>query len=122
MSLLEEIRDLAADNTVPLETVLLKGMVLADILGDETLMLWISQELGGYKSRTDLPGYRVVFGNARADLTNGIRYETLDVSNIALPSGTPDHAQDCLNRIYFTDGVKELEAIQGRDDLVRTLD
>ena len=85
-------------------------------------MHWVSQELDGYTSSSDLPDYRIVSGNARADLTNGVRYETLDVTNIALPSGTPEHAWDRLRRIYFTDAVKESEAIQGRDDLVRTLD
>lgn len=122
MSLLTQIRDLAADNTVPLETVLLKCMVLADILGDETLMHWLAQELDGYKRRSDVPDYRIVGGQAEAKLTNGFRYETVDISRIALSKDAPKDSYDRLNTIYFTDGVKELEVIQGRDDLVRALD
>jgi hypothetical protein len=120
--LLQEIRDLAADPTVPLETVLLRCMVLADTLSDETLIHWVGQELDGYRKPSDLPDYRIAHGQAWADVTNGVRYEKIVVADFALPPEAPADAYQRLNTVYFTDGVRELEVIQGRDDIRKTLD
>lgn len=122
MSLLTNIRDLAADPSVPLETVLLKFMVLADELGDETLVQWISQELGGYQQRIDVPSYRMMHGQADAKVSNGYWHDKIDVSNISLPSTAPADTYDRLNTVWFKEGVRELEVLQHRDDLVHHLD
>jgi hypothetical protein len=122
MGLLLEIRDLAADDTVPLERVLLRCMVLADALGDENLMQWVAQELNGYAKRGELPDYRIGHGQARASVTNGVRYEQIVIAGIQLPPEATEDDYIRLNAIYFTDGVRELEANQQRSDLVQTLD
>lgn len=69
MSLLREIQDGAAEDTISLGTLLRKVKLLANRIGVKEIGEWAGHELSGYDSIAELPPYRgpfeaTVLGNA----------------------------------------------------------
>jgi AbiTii len=60
MKLLDEIIDLAVDNSSSVSVVLRKCLVLAHTLKNERLKTWVEKELNGYDNGDELPEYRRV--------------------------------------------------------------
>jgi hypothetical protein len=78
MMLLDEIIDLAVDNSGPLSVLLRKCLLLAHTLKNQRLRTWAEKELDGYGETDELPEYRRVgaiakghfFGPFQAQLKN----------------------------------------------------
>jgi AbiTii len=60
MQLLDEIIDLAVDNSASVSVLLRKCLVLAHTLKNERLKTWVEKELDGYDNEDELPEYRRV--------------------------------------------------------------
>jgi hypothetical protein len=60
MKILDEIIDLAVDNSGPLSVLLRKCLLLAHTLKNQRLRTWAEKELDGYDEMDDLPEYRRV--------------------------------------------------------------
>jgi hypothetical protein len=96
MGILHDVVSLASDPAIPLESVLLKGMVLADALGDDDLLEWVTQELDGYRRESELPEYRVVRSQSYARITNGVYYVTVPAPPEALPASPRERATTAI--------------------------
>jgi len=59
MRLLDEIIDAAADEKVPIGTLLRKCLVLQQQVKNEKFRAWLDRELDGYDQMEELPPYRV---------------------------------------------------------------
>jgi len=66
-ALLDDIINLAIDGKQPLPDILRKCLLLGHELKNERLKTWANQELNGYKSKKELPEYRVVKALAYGD-------------------------------------------------------
>ena len=60
MKLVDDIIELAVDDTVRLPVILRKCLVVATKLKNHRLKGWASGELNGYDDRDALPQYRVI--------------------------------------------------------------
>jgi hypothetical protein len=65
--ILDEIIDLATDNTAALAVVLRKCLVLAHLLKNDRLKSWAQSELNGYEPDAELPGYRKSAAGAKGN-------------------------------------------------------
>jgi hypothetical protein len=60
MKILDEIIDLAVDNSNALSVLLRKCLLLAHTLKNQRLRTWVEKELDGYDATDELPEYRCV--------------------------------------------------------------
>jgi hypothetical protein len=58
MKLLDDIIDLAVDNSSSLSMLLRKCLLLAHTLKNQRFRTWAEKELDGYDQRNELPDYR----------------------------------------------------------------
>lgn len=109
MSLLREIQEAAIDAKLPLATLLRKCKVLGARLGNADFKGWVENELNGYKSKDDLPEYRVLRVNSK-----GHFYGTFQssLSNADIPlSCIPEKLRVSLDHCYMMEPVAALEAL-----------
>lgn len=86
MSLLQAIQAAAIDPETNVTDLLRMCMILAARLKNEELRKWISQELNGYKSSDDLPGYRIVKSGSFGTFTDGYRiWNNWQISTFQVP-------------------------------------
>ena len=88
-SLLDQVRDLASDDSKPLGSALLKAKVLAARLKHQPFAEWVNQELQGYPDEVALPDYRVLSvrneGRFRGWDASGIWERNLEIALSTLP-------------------------------------
>lgn len=82
MQILDEIISLLSDDGERLQAALLKAQVLAHRLGDDELALWVSNELRGYPSESDIPPYRSIQLTVMGHITNGVYHRNSQVLGI----------------------------------------
>jgi hypothetical protein len=66
-ALLDDIINAAIDGKQPLPDILRKCLLLGHELKNDRLKEWANQELNGYTSAKDVPGYRIVSALAKGD-------------------------------------------------------
>ncbi|CAN5607826.1 hypothetical protein BH24ACI3_BH24ACI3_16270 [soil metagenome] len=111
MSTFYELQNDLVGNT-DLSVVLRKAKVLAYRLENSEFKAWIENELNGYwdVESTDLPSYRVLETIAQGDFMNG----GWKISSHLIPiSSVPEQFQPHFRDVWFTQGIKELEAMIG---------
>ena len=114
MSLLREIQSAAIDSSVPLTSLLRKCKVLAARLGNEEFKSWIDNELNGYKSKEDLPKYRVLTVNSKGHFSgpfqSGLRNADIPMSCM------PEKFRESLSHSYMMSPVAALESLVDGND------
>lgn len=84
--LIGELQEAAQDLSTPLESSLLKCMVLAHKLDLQELLDWATAEAEGYSRSSEVPSYRLISpSRSVAHVTNGVRYEHRVIGKGALP-------------------------------------
>lgn len=71
MGLLTEIQNEAISDTVAVNSLLRKVMLLAHKLDSGLLEDWVKHELNGYPNDVEVPHYRKIPLNFKASLSNG---------------------------------------------------
>ncbi len=114
MSLLREIQNAAIDSTVPLTSLLRKCKVLSARLGNEGFKNWIDNELNGYKSKDELPPYRVFTvhskGHFSGSFQSGLRNADIPMTCM------PKKFRESLSHSYMMSPVAGLEALVNSSD------
>ena len=109
MSLLREIQDLAIDSRVELSVLLRKCKVLAARLGNAEFKQWVENELSGYRSKSDLPDYRILHVNSKGHFSgpfgSGIR--NADIPLLCIPK----ELREQLQYSYMLQPVASLESL-----------
>jgi hypothetical protein len=119
MSLLPEIQDGAAEDSVSLGSLLRKTKLLAARIGVKEIGVWAERELSGYDNIKELPAYRGPFeaevvghGVDRA----GNQYREYSIPSLAFEEKYRDSQ---LFKLYFMNGVAELESIAAAKETAR---
>jgi hypothetical protein len=103
--MIESIIEILTENK-SLTSALLKTQVLATRLDNDNLRNWVTQELQGYKISDNLPDYRHVRSNPKADLDDGMHYQ----ANSPLPTTIlPPNFSELLLKFRLYNGVQSLE-------------
>lgn len=109
MSLLREIQDTAINSNVELASLLRKCKILAARLGNTEFKQWIENELSGYKSKDQLPDYRILHviskGHFSGPAGSGLRNADIPLSCI------PEKFRENLKHAYLMEPVASLEAL-----------
>jgi len=118
MSLLRQIQDGAAGDSVSLASLLRKIKLLAARLGVKEMGEWAERELSGYDSTDGLPPYRgpfeaVVLGHG-ADMVR--EYHDFSIPSIAFEE---KYRESSLFKLYFLNGVAELESLAEAKETAR---
>src|SRR5579862_5957689 len=100
MSLLREIQDAAVDANTDLPTLLRKCKVLAMRLGSKRFSDWVDQELNGYKSKEELPEYRVLKVQSQGHFAGAMGS---GLKNAPIPLITlPEEMREAMGHSYLT--------------------
>jgi hypothetical protein len=112
MSLLREIQDAAIDANVDIAVVLRKCKVLAARLGNKDFDLWVERELNGYKSKEEVPDYRIIrvesFGQFSGIAGSGINNAPIPTSVI---SDLPGEWDEFIKTHYFMDPISSYTSL-----------
>lgn len=119
MSLLREIQDGATEDTISLGSLLRKTKLLASRIGVTEIGEWAERELIGYDDIKELPSYRgpleaVVVGYGVDQI--GREYREYPIPSLAFEEKYRD---SLLFKLYFMQGVAELEAIAAVKETAR---
>jgi len=109
MDILRQIQSDLLKQDVSLSNILRKAKVLAFHLHSDELRTWVSHELDGYKSSSELPDYRVIRTACVGKWTNGYWM----VSNRGVPLFKIDDEQlrDFLTTFRVYDGIRTIEEL-----------
>ncbi len=114
MSLLREIQHDAIDANIDISVVLRKCKVLAARLGNEEFKLWVEHELNGYKSKEDLPEYRILKVESHGSFL-GIAWKANDLP--IAPSSISEEYQDIVTTAYLMDPISYYQwLIRGKEN------
>ncbi len=120
MSLLREIQNGAAEDSVSLGSLLRKVKLLAGRIGVKEIGLWADRELSGYDGIDTLPPYRGPFnarvlGDAMGPYGSGLR--NFPIPPLAL---SEEYRDGFLFKLYFLQGVAELESLAAAKETLRS--
>ena len=114
MNLLDEIQYDLVNESASLSNTLRKAKILASGLRLPEFRQWVESELNGYKSREGLPEYRHYRPANLGTLSNGYYL----AEKVMLPLfNLPDYILEFAQKVYFLDGVGELEILALKDNL-----
>jgi len=118
MQLIETITNELTDVNLSLTSPLLKTKLLASRIGNQKLLIWVTNELNGYKDKADLPDYRKTTGEIVGDYVNGMNV----INNHVLPIPSFDNSfDDELRAFELFDGIEPLEqmAVLYKENLLK---
>jgi len=101
-SLIDQLQRSAMDTSLPLSTVLRQALVVAKKLGLTDFEKWITKEMQGYESVSDVPDYRYVNGSVK--VLNPV------LGWIPVQFQDPEEAA-WLSRMPMTQSISELEGV-----------
>lgn len=107
MDVLKQIQSDLVGPDAPLSTTLRRAKVLASQLRSDELGHWVSQELDGYKSRGELPDYRILATGCVGTWTDGFRVMTN--RRLALMGIDDDNVRDLLTTFPVCHGIRTVE-------------
>ena len=118
MSLVRELRDGIVDAATPASVVLRKAKILAATLHEPQLGQWLSNELDGYSSFSDLPSYRKL----HLPLLGNFAGPRGFISNYLIPiTLLPEPLNDRPNDVPMAQPLREIEAsAAAANDTVRS--
>lgn len=91
MGLLDEIQQDAVTDETPISTLLRKCLVLASRLESDVLEDWVRHELNGYASESEVPTYRRMQINFKANISNvAYRYQNHSIAPYFVEKATRD--------------------------------
>ena len=109
LSLLDDIQKGLTDQSETVANTLRKARLLASQLGSRELTQWTMAELEGYKTKEELPTYRILHIQPQATLTGSFGYWQ---KNAPIPThGLPDDLEEWLTEFPVTQNVAALEAL-----------
>lgn len=109
MELVSQIINDLVDDQKSLNSALLKTKVLASRIQNAELMVWVNNELSGYKNFEDLPEYRKnIFNDLKGSFLNG----RMKYSNTQIPTaGLDEDFEKKLRSTEFMDSITALEKL-----------
>jgi hypothetical protein len=109
MKLVGKVINELIDSDKSLVGPLLKTQVLASRLKNEQLLLWVTDELSGYRVDADVPAYRISDGDVKGTIVNGNRqYPDCSISL----SHLPDKEVTAIKFVKVVNSVKSLENLK----------
>lgn len=106
--LIDDIIGALSDNSADLADTLLKTKVLLHQIGKKELAEWVNHELGGYPIGTDLPPYRVMRTEIRANVSNAAWRH----SNTSLPlSHMESQDRERLERVDYRESLASVATL-----------
>jgi hypothetical protein len=101
--LLDDIINLAIDGSQPLPDILRKCLLLGYELKNQQLKNWANQELNGYRSRKDVPAYRIISAVARGNFVGPFhaQYNGHVIPSVVLEEKHRESAE----RVYLVQSV-----------------
>ena len=109
--LLDEIIDIATGDTQSVSVLLRKCLILGHRLKNQRLIDWVTQELNGYDSNSDLPSYRVLSVGAKGYFSGPFGSS---ISNMPIPS----YLMDEQHR-HFATTVNLYDSLSTYEELMR---
>lgn len=109
MSLLDEIIDGAADDSVSTSNLLRKVQIVAHRVGSAELTSWVRNELNGYEDTSALPNYRKVLTTPVLGNWSGPFGSSASLS--VSPAGVPDEHRERLFSTDLNQPIVELEQL-----------
>lgn len=107
MELIKEIRNACTDPSVKVGHLLRKAKVLAAMLRNEPLKLWLASELNGYSADEELPPYRKISAPTFGTFSSPFRR-----TDQPLPvSFMPEALQKMADAIHVVCGIGEIEVL-----------
>lgn len=111
--LLDEIIDLATDESKSVSVLLRKCLVLGHKLKNDRLIAWANQELNGYTSHEGLPDYRIVPAAAKAYMSGPMG---MSINNFPIPSLLLEKEHRYFaTTLYLTDALATYEELMRAD-------
>lgn len=112
MKLINDIINELIDTEKSITSPLLKTKVLASRLQNEVLLNWVSNELKGYDTISDLPDYRRYSGNITGTYINGhLQYNDQPIPTVGLKS----ELEEMLRSMDFYQSISSLETLKGEN-------
>ena len=109
MSLLDDIQQSLTDQSESAANTIRKARVLASQLGSHELTKWTTAELEGYRTKEELPGYRILRLQTQATLTGTFGFWQ---NNVPIPTqGLPEDLEKWLTEFPVTQNVAALEEL-----------
>ncbi len=106
-----QLQELASDGEVPLGDVLRKSRMVATKLGLKDFNEWLDREINGYDYKDEIPQYRIIFGDLRADNP---------MNGIAMPIRFEPKIMNELCRAEVRQAIGSIESILDSADLRQT--
>lgn len=103
MTLLKEIQKDAVDPNVDITTLLRKCKILAARLENEAFKSWVEKELNGYKTKRELPEYRILHVQSHGHFLGPLGRE---LRNAPIPpSCLPEEYREIATTAYLMEGI-----------------
>lgn len=107
MGLLTDIQADAISDTVPVNALLRKCMLLAHRLDSSLLEDWVKYELSGYPNDSEVPDYRKIPLNFKADVSNGLYLNrNVPIAQVLVKKAT---GRDDINTFYCRQAIGTLD-------------
>jgi hypothetical protein len=108
MNLIEEIQQMAADESASISSLLMKCKILAAKTKNKEFGDWVNKELDGYESLEDVPGYRFIRTHSFGTLINPVK----QMNNVPIPPGSmPEKYSDFVQQEYLLRGISMYEEL-----------
>jgi antitoxin component HigA of HigAB toxin-antitoxin module len=107
MDILNQIQEDILNQAIPLSVTLRKAKVLAYEIQSEELSNWVSQELDGYKNRSELPDYRILRTTCFGKWTNG--YWMVNTQPVPIYKLKDEKLIEFLTTYHVYDGIRSIE-------------
>lgn len=114
MSLLRDIQNAAVDKNTEVSTLLRQCKILAARLGNDAFKRWVDNELNGYKSKDELPEYRILtvnsYGHFSGPVGSGLKNAPIPLTCI------PKEFRENMRHSYLMSPISSYAAlIEGKD-------
>jgi AbiTii len=116
--LLDDIIDALTNNESDLVDALLKTKRLLHAIGKKELSEWVNHELNGYSEKSEVPAYRIVGAQVKANC-NAL---TFTAEAHPIPIGhLPKDQQDALQKLPMRESLAVVQELSTNESLRRTI-
>lgn len=115
MSLLREIQNTLVEPNCDLPSLLRKCKILAYRLGSDEFKTWIENEISGYKSKEELPDYRILKVQSKGHFSGMFGKQ---LKNAPIPMYTiPEDFRESLSHSYVCSSISAIENLAKNNTL-----
>jgi Asp-tRNA(Asn)/Glu-tRNA(Gln) amidotransferase C subunit len=107
VDILRQIQSDLLRQDAALSNILRKAKVLASQLRSDELGSWVSQELDGYKSKRELPDYRVLTTGCVGNLTDG--FSIVERVDVPVWEVKDDRLREQITTFWAIHGIRTIE-------------